>query len=84
MNNVFINFFDLCVYQDQNKSKNKLNPFENNESTSDKVIDLLIYENHYDLIKTLHIILSKHDSEYICRRSFSFISSQNVLKKQRQ
>ena len=51
LNNLSINIFELNFHQDQNKWKHNLIPFENNKNDSDKIIDLLIYKNHYALKK---------------------------------
>ena len=46
LNNLSLNIFELNFYQDQNKCKHKLIPFEVSKNESDRVIDLLIYKNH--------------------------------------
>ena len=56
-------------------------PIETNKNNSDRVVDLLIYKNHCDLIEKLHAFLGKHDSKFVCRRCLSSYSSQNVLLK---
>ena len=60
LNKLSIDIFELNFYQDQNKWKHKLIPIEISKK-SDKVIDLLIYKNHYVLIKKLHIFLGNHN-----------------------
>ena len=51
LNNLSVNIFELNFYQDQNKWKHKLIPIEVSKNESDKVIDLMIYKNHYALLK---------------------------------
>ena len=51
INNLSINIFVLNFYQDQNKRRHKIIPIENSQRESHKVFDLLIYKNHYVLIK---------------------------------
>ena len=61
LNNLSINIFELNFYQDQNKWKHNLIPFEickNDES--DRVVDLLIYRQNYTLIKKLKVFLGDH------------------------
>ena len=55
LNNLSINIFELNFYRDQNKWGHKLIPTEVSKNESDKVIDLLIYKNHYALIKKLNV-----------------------------
>ena len=55
-----INLFELNFYQDQNKWRHKLIPIEVSKNESDKVIDLMIYKNHYVLIKKLDVFLGDH------------------------
>ena len=82
LNNLSINIFELCFYQDLYDEvayetsgsiwKNKLIPLEISENKNgDYEIDLLIYKNHYALIKKLHVFLGKSDCKYVCRRCLS-------------
>ena len=52
LNNLFIGIFELNIYQDQKKWRHKLVPIEFSKNVSDRVIDLLIYKNHYALPKS--------------------------------
>ena len=47
-------------YQDQNERKHNLIPIEVSKNDPDKVIDSLIYKNHYALIKKLNVFLGDH------------------------
>ena len=51
LNNLSINIFELNFYQDQIKWRHKLIPIEVSKIDSDRVIDLMIYKNHYALNK---------------------------------
>ena len=44
----------------------------------------MLYENHYVLIKMLHVILGKRDSKFVCTRCLSTYSNQNVLLRLKQ
>ena len=46
-----INIIELNVYQDKNKWKHNSTPIEISKNESAKVVDLLVYTNHYALIK---------------------------------
>ena len=61
LNNISVNIFELNFYQDQNQWKYKLIPIEIMKNSSDRVIDLAIYENHYVLIKKLDVFLGDHN-----------------------
>ena len=55
LNNLSVSIYELNFYQDGEKWKHKLIPIEISKNESDNVIDLLIYKNHYALIKQLHV-----------------------------
>ena len=80
MNNLSINIFELKFYQEETKWKHKLIPIEISTNKSEKVIDLLIYKNHYALIKKLHVFLGNHNSQFVCRRCLSCFKVENVLE----
>ena len=65
INNLSINKFELNFYQDQNQWKHKLIPIEISKNDSDRVIDLLIYKNHYALIKKFNVFLGDHHKTFI-------------------
>ena len=81
MNNLAINIFELQFYQEEINWKHKLIPVEVSENNSGAVIDLMIYKNHYALIKKLHIFLGKRDSKFVCRRCLTCFTNENVLVK---
>ena len=82
LNNLKINIFELSFYQEDKIWKHKLIPLEISENKSgDYEIDLLIYKNHYVLIKKLHVFFGKYKCRYVCRRCLSSYSSEKVLEK---
>ena len=84
MNNLSIDIFELNFYQDQNKWRHKLIPIEVSKTYSDRVIDLIIYKNHYALIKKLDVFLGDHNKKFICRRCLISYTSENMLMIQKQ
>ena len=81
LNNLSIKIFELNFYLDNKIWKHKLIPLEISDNNSDEIIGLLIYKNHYVLIKKLHVFLGKPDCKFVCRRCLSSYSNENVLKK---
>ena len=73
----FIKIFELNFYQDKVKWKHNLIPIEISKIESDRVVDLLIYKNHYALIKKLNVFLGDHHKNFICRRCL--ISYRNEI-----
>ena len=82
--NLSINIFELNFYQEQNKWKHKLIPIEINKNDSERVIDLLIQKNHYNLIKKLKVFLDKQDCRYFCKRCLNSYTSENVIINHKQ
>ena len=79
-NNLSIRIFELNFHQDHNKWRHELIPIEVSKNDSDCVIDLLIYKNHYALIKKLNVSLGDHHKIFICRRCLNSYTSENMLK----
>ena len=79
LNNLSINIFELNFHQDKNKWKYNLVPIEISKNESDRVVDLLIYKNHYALIKNLYVFLGDHIKNFICRRCLNSYTSENML-----
>ena len=84
LNNSSINKMESKLYQDQNKEKHKVIPFEFSKIELGRVEDLMIYKNHYALIKNLPIFLGNHNCNFVCRRCLISYTSQNVIIKHRQ
>ena len=71
--------YELNFYQDGDKWKHNLIPIEISKNESDNVIDLLIYKNHYALIKNLHVFLGDYNKSFICRRCLNSYTNENSL-----
>ena len=79
-----MNIFELNFYQDQNEWKHKLVSIEVSKNDSDRVIDLLIYKNHYALIEKLDVFLGDRSKEFICRQCFNSYTIENMLMEHKQ
>ena len=79
LNNLSVNICELNFYQDGDKWKHNLIPTEISKNESDNVIDLLIYKNHYALIKKLHVFSGDHNKKFVCRRCLNSYTSENAL-----
>ena len=80
LNNLSINKFELNFYQDKNKWKHNLIAIEISKNRSDRVVDLLIYKNHFALIKKINVFLGDLHKNFICRRCLNSYTSENMLK----
>ena len=81
LNNLSIKIYELNFYQDGDKWKQNLIPIEITKNESDGVIDLLIYKNHYALIKKLHVFLGDHNKSFVCRGCLNSYLKENALTK---
>ena len=81
VNYLSINVYELYFHQDGDKWKHNLKPIEISKNESDRVVDLLIYRNHYALIRKLHVILGDHIKSFVCRRCLNSYLSENMFKK---
>ena len=79
LNNLSVNIYELNFYQDGDKCKHNLIPTEISKNESDKIIDLIIYKNHYALIKKLHVFLGNHNKSFVCRRCLNSYTCENAL-----
>ena len=84
LNNLSVNIYELNFYQDGEKWKHNLIPIEISKNGSDKVVDLLIYKNHYALIKKLHVFLGDHNKSFVCRRCLNSYTCENALKNHKE
>ena len=84
VNKLSIIIFELVFYQDQNKGRHKLIPYEISNINSDRVIDLAIYRNHYVLIEKLDVFLGDPNKKFICRQCLSSYTSENMLLKHKR
>ena len=79
LNNLSVNIYELNFHQDGDKWKHNLIPIEISKNDSDKIVDLLIYKNHYALIKKLHVFLGDHNKSFVCRRCLNSYTCENAL-----
>ena len=79
LNNLSVNIYELKFYQDGDNWKYNLIPIETSKNESDNVIDLLIFKNHYVLIKKLHVFLGDHNKSFVCRRCLNSYTCENAL-----
>ena len=84
LNNLSVSIFELNFYQDGDKWKHNLLPTEISKNESDNVIDLLIYKNHYALIKKLLVFLGDHHRSFVCRRCLNSYTCENALKNHKE
>ena len=84
LNNLSNNIFEINFYQDGGKWKHKMVPIELSKNKTDKVIDLLLYKNHYALIKKLNVFLGKQGGRYICRKCSNGYTSDNMIIRHKQ
>ena len=78
LNNLSVNIYEFNFYQDGDKWKHNLIPMEISKNESDNVIDLLIYKNHYALIKKLHVFLGDHHKSFVCRQGLNSYTCENA------
>ena len=84
LNNLSVNIYELNFYQDGEKWKHNLLPIEISKNGSDKIVDLLIYKNHYALIKKLHVFLGNHNKSFVCRRCLNSYTCENALTNHKE
>ena len=82
--NLSVNIYELNFYQDGDKWKHNLIPIKISKNGSDKVVDLLIYKNHYALIEKLHVFLGDHNKSFVCRRCLNSYTCENALTNHKQ
>ena len=76
-NQLSINVFEYSKEEDNDY---KLFPlYISNNIENRRIIDLILYKNHYILLKKLHVFIGKHDSSYICRSCLSSYTVQSEL-----
>ena len=84
LNNLSVSIYELNFYQDGEKWKHNLLPIEISKNRSDKIVDLLIYKNHYALIKKLHVFLGDHNKSFVRRRCLNSYTCENALIKHKE
>ena len=84
INNLSINIFEVNFHQDQNNWRQNLIHIEVSKNDSDRVIDSIIYKNHYALFEKLNVFLGDHQKTFICRKCLNSYTSENMLKIHKQ
>ena len=79
LNNLSLNIFQLNFCRGKNKWIHNVIPIEVGKNGSNKVIDLLIYKNHYAFNKKLNVFLGDHNKSFICRRCLNSYTGENML-----
>ena len=75
-NELSINVFEYSTDEDNDYKLVPLYISKNIENR--RIIDLILYKNHYILLKKLNVFIGKHDNSYVCR---SCLSSYTVESK---
>ena len=60
LNKLSVNIFELGFYLDQYIWKHKLIPTETSKNNPDRIVDLLLYKNHYAITKKSNVLLGNH------------------------
>ena len=84
LNSLSVNIYEIHFYQDGDKCKHNLKPIEISKNESVNVIDLLIYKNHYALIKKLHVFLGDHNKSFVCRCCLNSYTCENALNNHKE
>ena len=79
LNNLSVNICEINFYQEGDKWKHNLLPIEISKNESDKVVDLLIYKNHYAPIKKLHVFFGDHNKSFVFRCCLNSYTCENAL-----
>ena len=76
-NQLSINVFE---YSEDEDNDYKLVPLYISKNIENRrIIDLILYKNHYILLKKLHVFIGKHDNIYVCRNCLCSYSVQSEL-----
>ena len=76
--NLSINIFELNFYPVKNQWKHNLIPIEIIKNESDKIIDLILYENQYVFIKKLNVF-RRSSQKFYSQTSLNSYTSENIF-----
>ena len=76
-NQLPINVFEYT--KDQDNDYNLVPIYISKNIENRRIIDLILYKNHYILLKKLHVFIGKHDNCYVCRNCLNSYSVQSEL-----
>ena len=77
-NHLSINVFEYSKEEDNEYQLVPLYISKNIENR--RIIDLILYKNHYILLKKLHVFIGKHDNCYVWRNCLNSYTIQSELK----
>ena len=76
-NQLSINVFEYSTDEDNDY---KLVPLYISKNIQNRrIIDLILYKNHYILLKKLHVFIGKHDNSFVCRNCLNSYSVESEL-----
>ena len=84
LNNLSANMYEINFYEDEDKRQHSLIPIKISKNESDRVVDLLIFKNHYALNKKLHVFLRNHNKSYVCRQCLISYTNESALKNHKE
>ena len=76
-NQLSINVFEYSTDEDNDYKLVPLCISKNIENR--RIIDLILYKNHYKLLKKLHVFIGKYDNTFFCRNCLNSYSVQSKL-----
>ena len=76
-NQLSINVFEYTTDDDNDYKLVPLYISKNIENR--RIIDLILYKNHYILLKKLHVFIGEQDNRFVCRNCLSSYSVQSEL-----
>ena len=76
-NQLSINVFEYS--KDEDNDYNLIPLYISKNIQNRRIIDLILYKNHYILLKKLHVFIGKHDNSFVCRNCLSSYSVQSEL-----
>ena len=76
-NHLAINVFGYSTEEENDYKLAPLYISKHNENR--RIIDLILYKNHYILYKKLYVFIGKYDNSYVCRNCLSSYSIQSEL-----
>ena len=76
-NQLAINVFGYSTEEENDYKLAPLYISKHNEKR--RIIDLILYKNHYLLLKKLHVFIGKYDNSYVCHNCLSSYSIQSEL-----
>ena len=77
-NQLSINVFEYSKEEDKEYQLVPLYISKNIENR--RIIDLILYKNHYILLKKLHVFIGKHDNSFVCRNCLGSYTVQSELE----